>query len=126
MSNLLAVEAKLEAESKAFQAIQKELSKVIETRQRLESQQQENELVNKEFEHLDNESNIYKLIGPVLVKQERAEAVTNVKNRLNLISSEIKRVEAQLADLTKKSEAKKQEIAKLQMEYQQLAAAAKK
>ncbi|CAO3679199.1 unnamed protein product [Rhizopus microsporus] len=84
MSNLLAVEAKLEAESKAFQAIQKELSKVIETRQRLESQQQENELVNKEFEHLDNESNIYKLIGPVLVKQERAEAVTNVKNRLNL------------------------------------------
>ncbi|RCH84414.1 hypothetical protein CU097_007968 [Rhizopus azygosporus] len=126
MSNLLAVEAKLEAESKAFQAIQKELSKVIETRQRLESQQQENELVNKEFEHLDNESNIYKLIGPVLVKQERTEAVTNVKNRLNLISSEIKRVEAQLADLTKKSEAKKQEIAKLQMEYQQLAAAAKK
>ncbi|CEI95249.1 hypothetical protein G6F70_008992 [Rhizopus microsporus] len=126
MSNLLAVEAKLEAESKAFQAIQKELSKVIETRQRLESQQQENELVNKEFEHLDNESNIYKLIGPVLVKQERAEAVTNVKNRLNLISSEIKRVEAQLTDLTKKSEAKKQEIAKLQMEYQQLAAAAKK
>ncbi|CEI89026.1 hypothetical protein RMCBS344292_03400 [Rhizopus microsporus] len=126
MSNLLAVEAKLEAESKAFQAIQKELSKVIETRQRLESQQQENELVNKEFEHLDNESNIYKLIGPVLVKQERAEAVTNVKNRLNLISSEIKRVETQLADLTKKSEAKKQEIAKLQMEYQQLAAAAKK
>ncbi|KAG0740332.1 hypothetical protein G6F57_011021 [Rhizopus arrhizus] len=125
MSSLSTVEAKLEAESKAFQIIQKELSQVIETRQRLESQQQENELVNKEFEHLDDESSIYKLIGPVLVKQERGEAVTNVKNRLNLITSEIERVEKQLTELTKKSELKKQEIAKLQMEYQQFLAAKK-
>ncbi|CAO3702042.1 unnamed protein product [Rhizopus stolonifer] len=122
MSSVSVVEAKLEAESKAFQVLQKELSQVIETRQRLESQQQENELVNKEFSHLDNESNIYKLIGPVLVKQERGEAVTNVKNKLNLINSEITRVEAQLDDLTKKSETKKQEIAQLQMQYQQLTA----
>ncbi|KAI9244627.1 Prefoldin [Sporodiniella umbellata] len=123
MSSVSVVEAKLEAESKAFQALQKELSQVIETRQRLESQQQENELVNKEFEQLDSESNIFKLIGPVLVKQDRGEAVANVNNRLNLINSEIKRVETQLDDLTKKSETKKQEIAQLQMQYQQLAAA---
>ncbi|KAL0143472.1 Prefoldin subunit 6 [Mucor lusitanicus] len=117
MSSLSAVEAKLEAESKTFQLLQKELSQVIESRQRLESQQQENELVNTEFEHLDQDSSIYKLIGPVL-----SEAATNVKNRLNLISSEIKRVETQLNELTQKSEAKKQEIGQLQMQYQQLAA----
>ncbi|KAI8644269.1 Prefoldin [Parasitella parasitica] len=122
MSSLSAIEAKLEAESKAFQLLQKDLSQVIESRQRLESQQQENELVNTEFENLDDESNIYKLIGPVLVKQDKSEASTNVKNRLDLISSEIKRVEAQLNDLTQKSEAKKQEIGQLQMQYQQLAA----
>ncbi|KAL7316591.1 Prefoldin subunit 6 [Mucor circinelloides] len=122
MSSLSAVEAKLEAESKAFQLLQKELSQVIESRQRLESQQQENELVNTEFEHLDEDSNIYKLIGPVLVKQDKSEAATNVKNRLNLISSEIKRVETQLNELTQKSETKKQEIGQLQMQYQQLAA----
>ncbi|KAG2190912.1 hypothetical protein INT46_011362 [Mucor plumbeus] len=121
MSSLSAIEAKLEAESKAFQLLQKELSQVIESRQRLESQQQENELVNTEFEHLDGDSNIYKLIGPVLVKQDKSEASTNVKNRLNLISSEIKRVETQLNDLTQKSEIKKQEIGQLQMQYQQLA-----
>lgn len=63
MSSLSAVEAKLEAESKAFQALQKgrktiflfekvrshyclELEKLVETRQRLEAQQQENEIVN--------------------------------------------------------------------------------
>ncbi|KAF1802191.1 Prefoldin [Mucor lusitanicus] len=122
MSSLSAVEAKLEAESKTFQLLQKELSQVIESRQRLESQQQENELVNTEFEHLDQDSSIYKLIGPVLVKQDKSEAATNVKNRLNLISSEIKRVETQLNELTQKSEAKKQEIGQLQMQYQQLAA----
>ncbi|KAI8988528.1 Prefoldin [Mycotypha africana] len=121
MSSLQVIEAKLEAESRAFQQLQKELTQVVENRQRLESQQQENEIVNKEFQHLDDDSNIYKLIGPVLVKQDKTEAETNVKNRLNLIASEIKRVESQLTDLTQKSEKKKQEIAKLQMEYQQLA-----
>ncbi|GAA5795693.1 Prefoldin [Helicostylum pulchrum] len=122
MSSLSAVEAKLEAESKAFQLLQKELSVVIESRQRLESQQQENELVNTEFQHLDQDSNIYKLIGPVLVKQDKSEAASNVKNRLDLISSEIKRVETQLNDLTQKSESKKNEMGQLQMQYQQLAA----
>ncbi|CAO3607137.1 unnamed protein product [Mucor hiemalis] len=122
MSSLSVVEAKLEAESKAFQLLQKELSQVIENRQRLESQQQENELVNTEFQHLDGDSSIYKLIGPVLVKQDKSEAATNVKNRLELISNEIKRVETQLNELTQKSESKKNEIAQLQMQYQQLAA----
>ncbi|KAI9302322.1 Prefoldin [Cunninghamella echinulata] len=118
--SLSVVEAKLEAESKAFQELQKELTKIIEARQRLDSQQQENEQVSKEFEKLDEEANIYKLIGPVLVKQDKPEATSNVKNRLDLISSEIKRVEGQLKELTEKSEKKKNEIGQLQMQYQQL------
>ncbi|CAO3622134.1 unnamed protein product [Cunninghamella blakesleeana] len=118
--SLSVIEAKLEAESKAFQEIQKELTKAVEARQQLNSQQQENEQVSKEFEKLDEDSNIYKLIGPVLVKQEKSEANSNVKNRLDLISSEIKRVESQLKELTDKSEKKKTEIAQLQMQYQQL------
>ncbi|KAI7875434.1 Prefoldin beta-like protein, partial [Lichtheimia hyalospora FSU 10163] len=119
MSSLSVLEAKLEAESKAFQQLQKELSSAIESRQRLDSQQQENEVVRKEFEHLEGDANVYKLIGPVLVKQEKAEAETNVKNRLELISKEIERIEKQLKDLTTKSEKKKAEIAELQMQYQQ-------
>ncbi|KAL0073524.1 Prefoldin [Phycomyces blakesleeanus] len=121
MSSLSVIEAKLESESKAFQQLQKELQKVIESRQRLDSQQQENELVNKEFGLLKSDANIYKLIGPVLVKQDKSEATTNVKNRLDLIGSEIKRVENQLKELTEKSEMKKNTIGELQMQYQQLA-----
>ncbi|KAI7861510.1 Prefoldin [Spinellus fusiger] len=120
MSSVSGIEAKLEAESKIFQQLQKELTKVIESRQRLDSQQQENELVNKEFSTLESDANIYKLVGPVLVKQDKAEASTNIKNRLDLIAGEIKRVEVQLKEMTEKSEKKKSEIGQLQMQYQQL------
>ncbi|KAI9276877.1 Prefoldin [Phascolomyces articulosus] len=119
MSSLSVLEAKLETESRAFQQLQKELQTAIESRQRLDSQQQENEVVSKEFEHLEDDANIYKLIGPVLVKQEKGEAVGNVKNRLDLINKEIERIEKQLQDLTAKSEKKKGELAQLQMQFQQ-------
>ncbi|KAI8137128.1 Prefoldin [Fennellomyces sp. T-0311] len=125
MSSLQVLEAKLEAESRAFQQIQKELQTAIEARQRLDSQQQENQVVSKEFEHLEDDANVYKLIGPVLVKQEKGEAVTNVKNRLDLITKEIERVEKQLQDLTTKSEKAKEGLAQLQMQFQQATAAAK-
>ncbi|KAG2226522.1 hypothetical protein INT45_014266 [Circinella minor] len=119
MSSLSVLEAKLETESRAFQQLQKELSTAIEARQRLDSQQQENEVVSKEFEHLEDDASIFKLIGPVLVKQEKGEAVGNVKNRLELINKEIERIEKQLQDLTEKSEKKKGELAQLQMQFQQ-------
>ncbi|KAH8549351.1 Prefoldin [Umbelopsis sp. PMI_123] len=116
------IEAKLEAESRAFQKLQKDLTKAVESRQQLDSQRQENELVKKEFDLLENSSGIYKLVGPVLVKQDRTEAFTNVKNRLDLINAEIKRVEAQLQDLTQKSEKKRTEIMQLQSQFQELRA----
>ncbi|KAI8579751.1 hypothetical protein K450DRAFT_271592 [Umbelopsis ramanniana AG] len=116
------IEAKLEAESRAFQKLQKDLTKAVESRQQLDSQRQENELVKKEFDLLDSSSSIYKLVGPVLVKQERTEAFANVKNRLDLINAEIKRVEAQLQDLTQKSEKKRTEIMQLQSQFQELRA----
>ena len=38
---------------------------------------------------MEDDASIYKLIGPVLVKQEKGEAVGNVKNRLELITKEM-------------------------------------
>ncbi|KAG9285406.1 hypothetical protein G9A89_010881 [Geosiphon pyriformis] len=119
----MSLQARLEAATNEFQKVQKDLSNAIEARQRLDSQLQENEIVEKEFNALQDDSNIYKLIGPVLVKEEKAEAVLNVSKRLEYIRNEIKRVETQLTDLTKKSELKKQEVVKLQSEYQQIAQA---
>ncbi|KAL0638139.1 Prefoldin subunit 6 [Maublancomyces gigas] len=102
-----------------FQALQKDLSAVVEARQRLDSQLQENKSVQKvqpprEFSGLNEDTNIYKLIGPVLVKQDRAEAVMNVDKRLEFIEAEINRTEAQLRSIQEKQERKKGEIMQLQ------------
>ncbi|CAG8645656.1 15553_t:CDS:2, partial [Acaulospora morrowiae] len=77
----------------------------------------ENEIVEKEFKLLNDDSNIYKLIGPVLVKQEKSEATLNVSKRLEYIRSEIKRVESQIKDLTEKLEKKKLEVVEIQGQY---------
>ncbi|CAB4395892.1 prefoldin subunit 6 [Rhizophagus irregularis] len=112
------MEARLEALTSEYQKIQKDLSNAIESRQRLDSQLQENEVVQKEFKLLKDDANIYKLIGPVLVKQDKVEATTNVDKRLEYIKSEIQRVEKQLTDLNEKSEKKKLEVIELQKAYQ--------
>lgn len=46
-------------------------------------------LAMKELDLLDEEANVYKLIGPVLVKQDLAEARANVKKRIDYISAEL-------------------------------------
>ena len=66
-----------------------ELEVLVDARQKLESQQQENEGVQAEFVQLDDESNIYKLIGPVLLKQEKTEATMAVNSRLEFIEKEM-------------------------------------
>lgn len=71
---------------------------------------------------------MYKLIGPVLVKQDQAEAKSNVNTRLDFIRSEMsgfspnvtnselksqsssQRVEGQIKDIEQKQEKKKGEV----------------
>ncbi|KAF9336076.1 hypothetical protein BG006_009770 [Podila minutissima] len=119
MSAAQALQRKFEAESAAYQTIQKDYSKAVESRQRLDSQLQENKIVQEEFALLKGDANIYKLIGPVLVKQEKAEAVTNVDKRIDFIQAEIDRVEKQLKDLQEKTEKKRVELVQTQTMLQQ-------
>lgn len=65
------------------------MDSLVEARQKLESQQQENQGVQKEFNSLDDDSNIYKLIGPVLLKQDKNEALMAVNGRLEFIEKEM-------------------------------------
>lgn len=66
-----------------------ELEGLVDARQKLESQQQENQGVQSEFNQLDDESNIYKLVGPVLLKQDKTEALMAVNGRLEFIEKEM-------------------------------------
>ncbi|KAJ3565459.1 hypothetical protein NP233_g7620 [Leucocoprinus birnbaumii] len=110
---------KLQSASSDFQKLQADFAKVVEVRQRLDAQLSENELVKKEFAALTDENTVYKQIGPVLVKQDLAEAKNNIDTRLEFIKSEIKRVEDQLEEIGSNQEKKKQELVDIQTAIQQ-------
>lgn len=82
-------------------AQQTELQSTIDARQKLESQHQENKGVAREFgsfPSLENKQQggggggvgkIYKLVGPVLLAQDKSEAILAVQARLDFIEKEM-------------------------------------
>ncbi|KAK3997880.1 Prefoldin [Cladorrhinum sp. PSN332] len=112
------IQAKLQALSEDYQKLQKELQETVASRQKLEAQKQENLGVQKEFNKLKDDETIYKLIGPVLLKQEKAEAESTVNGRLEFIDKEISRLEGHLKDTQAKIEKKKTEIIQVQTSAQ--------
>ncbi|KAJ2798376.1 Prefoldin subunit 6 [Coemansia guatemalensis] len=108
----------LEKVTMALQELRKEQATLVSNHQKLDSQLQENEIVEKEFKHLKDNARIYKLIGPVLVPQEKAEATTNVQKRLEYIRDELKRVDARLKKLSEDQQTTSMDAYKLQMELQ--------
>ncbi|KXL44501.1 hypothetical protein M433DRAFT_155016 [Acidomyces richmondensis BFW] len=105
--------------SDEYQGLQIELSTLVSARQKLESQQQENTSVQKEFATLPDDAKVYKLVGPVLLKQDVSEAKSTVDGRLEYINKEIKRIEESIKDIQNKSDGKKMEIIKIQSQSQE-------
>ena len=62
---------------------------MIGTRQQLDGQLTENNSVKEEMAMLGAEVNIFKLVGPVLIKQDFEEAKQNVDKRIDYISGEL-------------------------------------
>lgn len=111
-------QANFQKVSDEFQDIQKELQNAIASRQKLEAQRQENLNVEKEFANLKDGEKIYKLVGPVLLEQDKIEAESTVKGRLEFIGSELSRVDKQISDIQVKLEKKKNEIIHIQASAQ--------
>ncbi|CAI9623510.1 unnamed protein product [Staurois parvus] len=112
------LQEKLQAEVTKYQQIQKDISTSMSARQKLEAQVTENNIVKEELCLLDDSNMVYKLIGPVLVKQDLDEAKSTVEKRLQYINGESKRYETILKDLEQKSEQQRASLTKLQQEYQ--------
>ena len=74
----------------------------------------ENEMVLKELDLLEDESSVFKLIGPVLVKQELVEVKNNVTKRVEFIKNDIKRLEGNVKKFEQQQETVKGNIAALQ------------
>ncbi|XP_063152219.1 prefoldin subunit 6 isoform X2 [Candoia aspera] len=113
-----AVQKKLQGELEKYQQLQKDISKCMTARQKLEAQLTENHVVKEELDLLDSSNSVYKLIGPVLVKQDTEEAKATVGKRLDYITGEIKRYEAQMQDYERKSEQQREALGRLQQEFQ--------
>ncbi len=66
-----------------------EMGKLYEARRKYHEKKAENETVLKEFGYLDESSTVYKLVGPVLTKQDLTEAKQTIEKRLTYISKEL-------------------------------------
>ncbi len=73
----------------ALQEISKKLQALMPKRATLMSQQSENDMVRREFDLLKDDAKIFKLNGPVLVKQDVSDAKVTVINRLKFFQSEM-------------------------------------
>ncbi|XP_074655159.1 prefoldin subunit 6-like [Tubulanus polymorphus] len=118
------MQKKLQTELEKFKAVQKDYQKCLTARQQLDAQLNENTLVKEELDLLNSENNVYKLTGPVLIKQDLEEAKQNVQKRIDYINGEIKRQEGTLKDLDKKQETHRENLNKLQHQFQQAQAKA--
>ncbi|KID99661.1 Prefoldin, partial [Metarhizium majus ARSEF 297] len=112
------IQAKLQTLSDEYQKLQQDLQNTVNSRQKLQSQQQENAGVFKEFEKLGEDETIYKLMGPVLLKQDKVEAESTVKGRLDFIAGEVTRLETQIKETQDELEKKKAEIIQIQASAQ--------
>ncbi|NP_001158517.1 prefoldin subunit 6 [Oncorhynchus mykiss] len=112
-----AIQKKLQSELEKYQQMQKDVSKSMSARQKLEAQVTENNIVKEELDLLDTQNTVYKLIGPVLVKQDLEEAKAAVAKRLEYINGEIQRYETLLKDMEKKSDQHREVLSSLQQEY---------
>eukprot|EP00744_Colponema_vietnamica_P014257 GILI01019964.1.p1 GENE.GILI01019964.1~~GILI01019964.1.p1 ORF type:complete len:152 (-),score=29.89 GILI01019964.1:60-470(-) len=80
----------------ALRDVQAKRTKLIETRQTLGSQKNENDLVREELFRLEPGASVYKLIGPALVAQDVSDAKVLVEKRLERINDSIKSIDSSI------------------------------
>ncbi|CAM9274848.1 unnamed protein product, partial [Hapterophycus canaliculatus] len=83
----------VDAELKKLQGVQNvELQALAASRSQFYQQANENGMVKQELDLLEDDAPVFKLIGPVLMKQDLEEAKQNVAKRLELIQREMAKV----------------------------------
>ncbi|KAG8183612.1 hypothetical protein JTE90_025163 [Oedothorax gibbosus] len=108
---------RLSQELDKMKTIQKDMQKAMAAKQTLDGQLSENNVVKEELDFLTPENKVYKMTGPVLVEQEIDEAKQNVDKRIMFISSEVKRNEELLKDLSAQQDKQQEVLQRLQKEF---------
>lgn len=114
--------AAVDAEIAKFRKLQEEMTKLRGDIQILMGQLNENEMVRQEFSLLDEgTANVFKMVGPVLMKNDLQDAKSTVEKRIEFITGEKKRKESSLADKEKQANATALKVQELQGRMQQAA-----
>ena len=108
------IQRKLETDVTEIKKIEAEYTKVYSAKQSLVEKKSENEMVLAEFNLMSADAAVYKLVGPVLAKQDVAESKTNVEKRIEYITKEIERMDKLEQDFQSKVEERRANIQKLQ------------
>jgi len=125
MANLGAnMAAAVDAEVAKYRELQEEISKLRSDQQTLMGQQNENEMVKQELDLLDDSANVYKMVGPVLMKNDLDDAKQTVEKRLEFITGELKKTEKSIEEKEKKSAEVAEKVQKMQSAMQTAAAEA--
>jgi len=109
----------MKTELKTLQSIGTKLQELMVPRSKLLSQKNENDMVKKEMDLLDDSAVVFKLVGPVLVKQELDDAKLNVANRLKYITAELDKIEKQAKDLETAQRASRDKVMQLQETFRE-------
>ena len=99
---------------KENEMLEKENSKIRLAINNYENKKNENNMVKTELEILEDSDIVYKLIGPILVKQEQNEAKIQVNQRLEMINKEINKLEKNLRDNNNKIEDNRKKLGEIQ------------
>lgn len=115
-----------DAEIAVFRALQEEISKLRGDIQTLLQQENENEMVKQELSLCDDSSHVYKMVGPVLMKNDLEDAKQTVDKRLEFISGERNKKETSLKEKEEKLQTTAAKIQEIQGGMQRAAVEATK
>ena len=93
--------AAVDEEVAKYRSLQEDIMQKRGQLRHLVSQQNENEMVKQELGLLSDNAVVYKMVGPVLLKNELDDAKMTVNKRLEFISGEVKKVESSLEQMEK-------------------------
>ena len=105
---------------KEIESLDKEQSRIRLGISSFENKKNENSMVKSELALLEEGDIVYKLIGPILVKQDIAEAKLQVDSRLEMIQKEINKLERNYRENTAKIEEKRKATFEIQNKLLQL------
>ena len=116
--------ADIDEEIVQYRKVQEKIQRVRTDLQVVLSQLTENQMVQQELQVLEASTKVYKMVGPVLLKNSVADATETVNKRLDFIRGEQTRLETKNQTLEARGAAIAATVQQMQSQLQQATVAA--